>query len=61
MASSDDDRRTVRVIVRMPDEVHRRLEAAAAERYVSVDWLATKANEEVLDRLIPVDEIRLIR
>jgi predicted transcriptional regulator len=59
MASRDDNRRTV--TIRMPDEVHRRLEAAAAERYVSVSWLATKAIVELLDRLIPVDEVRLTR
>lgn len=47
--------------IRFRPGVHERLVIAAAERDVSVSWLVGKGVEEFLDRLIPVDELRLTR
>lgn len=47
--------------MRLPRELHDRLVQAAAEREVSVNWLAKRAIEHYLDRLIPVDEMKWIR
>lgn len=46
--------------VRLPPELMKRLEDAAQERMVSRNWLATRLLEEGLDRLIPLDEIRVL-
>lgn len=47
--------------IRFPEEVHERLRDAADERDLSINWLVVKAVEDFLDRLIPVDELRLTR
>jgi hypothetical protein len=47
--------------VRMTEDLHERLAAAAAEREVSVNWMITKACEDFLAHLIPVDEIMWTR
>ena len=47
--------------IRLPDALHERLLVAATERDVSLNFLVTKAVEQFLDRLIPVDEMRWTR
>lgn len=44
--------------IRFPTHLHDILVEAAKERDVSVNYLVTKAVEEYLPRLIPVDELR---
>lgn len=51
----------VNVPVRMPSDLRDRLAAAAAERDLSANWLACRAIEEFLDRLIPVDQLTWTR
>lgn len=46
---------------RVSPELHDRPVTAASERDVSVNWMITKAIEEFLSRLIPVNEIRWTR
>lgn len=46
-----------RLGLRLNGDVYDRLAAAADERELSMNWLATRAIEEYLDRLVPVDEI----
>ncbi len=46
---------------RIAPELHERLLAAAAERDLSVNVLITKAIEDYLPRLLPVDEIKWTR
>jgi hypothetical protein len=47
--------------VRLPDALHDRLNTAAIERDVSLNFLMVKAVEQFLDRLIPVEEMRWTR
>lgn len=47
--------------IRLPEELHDRLQAAAAEREVSMNYLVTKAVEQFLDHLVPVEEMRWTR
>lgn len=47
--------------IRFPEELHERLRVAADERHYSINFLVVKAVEDFLDRLIPVDELRLTR
>lgn len=47
----------VATYLRLPPELHARLSAAAEERVVSINLLATRAIAEYLDRLVPVDEV----
>jgi hypothetical protein len=47
--------------IRLPDALHERLSVAATERDVSLNFLVTKAVEQFLDRLIPIDEMRWTR
>lgn len=51
----------VQMSLRIPTDLHERLVGAAEERLVSVNWLAAKAISDFIDRLIPVDELRLTR
>ena len=53
--------RRVTTAVRVPEELHRRLTTAAAEREVSVNYLVVKAVEDYLERLIPASELKLTR
>ena len=48
----------VSLSVRIPTELHDRLHAAAQERVVSVNLLVNATIIELLDDLIPVDELR---
>ena len=43
---------------RIDPSVYERLETAAAERDVSMNWIINRAIPFYLDRLIPVDELR---
>lgn len=47
--------------VRFPPAVHERLQEAADERGLTMNYLVVKAVEEFLDHLIPADEIRFTR
>lgn len=47
--------------LRVPRDLHERLKLAAEERQVAVNLLAVKALEDYLDRLIPVEDLRLTR
>ena len=53
---SNDER--VGVTLRLPADLRDRISEAALERDVSMNWLASRAFEEFLDRLIPADEIK---
>lgn len=54
-------RRRTSTAIRLPDDIHDLLVAAAHERMVSANWLVIKALEDFLPRLIPADELRLTR
>jgi hypothetical protein len=47
--------------IRFPEELHERLRAAADERHYSINYMVVKAVEDFLERLIPVDELKLTR
>ena len=47
--------------IRFPEELHERLRTAADERHYSINFMVVKAVEDFLDRLIPVDELKLTR
>src|SRR5438874_1003002 len=47
--------------IRFPEELHERLRTAADERHYSINFMVVKAVEEFLDRLIPIDELKLTR
>lgn len=47
--------------VRFEPELHERLSEAAADRDLSVNFLVNLAVRELLDRLIPADEVRWTR
>ena len=51
----------VTTALRVPRDLHERLKLAAEERQVAVNLLAVKALEDYLDRLIPVEDLRLTR
>ncbi len=51
----------VSVYVRIPEELHTAIAAAAAERDLSLNYLANRAVADFLDRLIPPDEIQWTR
>lgn len=47
--------------IRLRPDVHERLQIAADERDVSMNWLVGRAVADYLDRLIPVDEMKWTR
>ena len=51
----------VTTAVRLPEELHRRLQDAADERDVSVNLLVVKAVERYLEQLIPLDQVMVAR
>ncbi len=51
----------VQTQVRIPVSIYERLEAEADQRSLSINFLMEKAVEDLLDRLIPVEELRLTR
>jgi hypothetical protein len=50
------DERRITTAVRIPERIHGRLREAAEERDVSVNLLVTRALDEYLERLRPVEE-----
>lgn len=44
----------ITVTFRLPTELHRRLMEAAEDRDLSANWLASRALEDYLSRLLPV-------
>ena len=52
---SNDDRV---VTLRIPADLRDRFSEAALERDVSMNWLAARALEDYLARLLPADEIK---
>ena len=57
----DMSNRRTATAIRLPADLHDQLVAAAEERMVSANWLVIKALEDFLPRLIPVDELTLVR
>ena len=51
----------VTTAVRLPAPLHGRLQEAAAERDLAANYLITRAIEEYLDRLTPLEELNLTR
>ena len=51
------DERRIATAVRLPESVHRRLQAAARDRGVSANLIVTRAVEEYLDRLPSADAV----
>lgn len=51
----------VRFTLVLSAEAHRRLVEAAAQREMSATYIARRAVEDYLDRLIPADELRLTK
>lgn len=49
----------VQIQVRVPEELHVRLQRTADERVVSVNLLVTKAIESFLDRLPPMSALEV--
>jgi predicted HicB family RNase H-like nuclease len=47
--------------IRMPKELHQRLQEAAAERDISANLLAVKAIASYLDQLVPPEELLVTR
>jgi predicted transcriptional regulator len=47
--------------LRLSPELKARLDAAADERDLSVNFLATRAIEDFLERLLPVEEVKWAR
>ena len=47
--------------IRLTPDTHARLTNAAKERDLSVNWMVQRAVDYYLDRLIPVDQITLVR
>lgn len=47
--------------IRFPEELHERLRSAADERHYSINYMVVKAVEDFLERLIPVDQLKLTR
>ena len=50
------DEKRVTTAVRIPERIHEQLRAIATERDVSVNLLVTRALDEYLDRMRPVEE-----
>lgn len=47
--------------IRLKAELHERLEVAAEEREVSVNFLVNRAVAAFLDRLVPIEEMKWTR
>lgn len=52
MTTKSPDRR-VTTAVRLPEDLHRKLQEHAEMRDVSVNWLVTRAVEQFIDQLPP--------
>lgn len=53
--------RRIGTVFRLPPELHERLKEAARERDVSANLLVTRAIDDFLDRLTPVEDLPLTR
>jgi predicted DNA-binding protein len=58
--STQTDERSATAI-RFPRELHERLREAALERDHSINFIVVKAVEHYLDRLIPAEQVKLVR
>lgn len=58
--SEKRERRTA-TAVRFPPDLHDRLQQAADERDVSINWIVNRAVVHFLDQLIPVEDWKLTR
>ncbi len=47
--------------IRFPEDLHAALKRAAEERDLSINYLVVKAVEDLIEDLIPVEELRLTR
>ena len=47
--------------IRFPEDLHHRLQEAAEQRDLSINFLVVKAVHEFLDHLIPANELTLTR
>ena len=47
--------------IRFPPELHEQLRKAAEERNHSINYMVVKAVEDFLSRLIPANELKLVR
>ena len=61
MPRKTDDKGRIHLTIRISPELHERVKQAADDRLVSTNLLLTKLIEDGMERLIPVDEIRLTR
>lgn len=61
MGTQDNSEARVTTAVRLPESLHARLHAAATDRELSANFLVVKALEHYLDRLIPTEELQLLR
>ena len=59
MSRPVDERKPINI--RMPQELYDKLEKAAKERDLSMNWLIVKALEDFLPRLIPADQFSLTK
>ena len=56
-----ENQRRVNTNVRLRPDLHRGLTDAADDRDVSVNFMITRAIEDYLDRLLPVEEVQWTR
>jgi predicted transcriptional regulator len=61
MAITKTPRQRTATAIRFPEELHDNLVRAAEERDLSVHYLVVKAVQDYLPRLIPADELSLVR
>jgi predicted transcriptional regulator len=55
------DQPRVATAVRLPKQLHQRIQRAADERQVSVNYIVERAIERYLERMVPVAELDLER
>jgi predicted transcriptional regulator len=55
------DQPRVATAVRLPKQLHERIQREADERQVSVNYIVERAIERYLDRMVPVAELQLER
>ena len=61
VADNASKQRRLATAIRFKPELHERLVFEAEAREVSINWLVNRAVADFLDRLIPVEELRLTR
>jgi predicted DNA-binding protein len=55
------DQPRVATAVRLPKQLHERIQREADERQVSVNYIVERAIERYLERMVPVAELQLER